>query len=99
MVARGSNDYLVRLGDIANVELTSVDDKTEFRGNGVNMIGLGIVKQSKANTLEVAKSAKAAIERIEETLPENIFIVPSYDSSKFIEDSINECTKRWPSHC
>ncbi len=89
-VARGSNDYLVRLGDIANVELTSVDDKTEFRGNGVNMIGLGIVKQSKANTLEVAKSAKAAIERIEETLPENIFIVPSYDSSKFIEDSINE---------
>ena len=89
-VARGENGYLVRLKDIARVELTSVDDKTEFRGNGVNMIGLGIVKQSKANTLDVAKAAKSAIQKIEETLSDSIFIVPSYDSSQFIEDSINE---------
>ncbi len=89
-VAQGDNGYLVRLGDIAKVELTSVNDKTEFRGDGVNMIGLGIVKQSKANTLEVARSAKQAISKIEQTLPDSIFIVPSYDSSQFIEDSINE---------
>ncbi|MBT0585312.1 efflux RND transporter permease subunit [Alteromonas oceanisediminis] len=89
-VAVGDDGYLVRLKEVANVELTSVDDKTDFRGDGVNMIGLGIIKQSKANTLEVARSAREAIERIEETLPENIFIVPSYDSSVFIEESINE---------
>lgn len=89
-VKQGVDGYLVKLGEIAKVELGARDDETEFRGNGKNMIGLGIVKQSKANTLEVAKAAKEAIERIQDSLPENIFIVPSYDSSVFIEESINE---------
>jgi multidrug efflux pump len=89
-IASGPDGYLVRLGEVANVELTAVDHKTEFRGDGVNMIGLGIIKQSKANTLEVARSAKKQVEIIEQTLPDNIFIVPSYDSSVFIEASINE---------
>ncbi|WP_394223641.1 efflux RND transporter permease subunit [Alteromonas gracilis] len=92
-VAVGDNGYLVRLGEIANVELTAEDDETEFRGDGVNMIGLGIIKQSKANTLDVARAARAQIERIEATLPDNIFIVPSYDSSVFIEASIDEVYK------
>ena len=89
-VAMGDDGYLVRLGEIARVELAAEDDETEFRGDGVNMIGLGIIKQSKSNTLEVARAAKAQIARIEETLPDNIFIVPSYDSSVFIEASIDE---------
>ena len=89
-IAVGDDGYLIRLGEVAHVELAAEDDETEFRGDGVNMIGLGIVKQSKANTLEVARAAKAQIERIEQTLPDNIFIVPSYDSSVFIEESINE---------
>ncbi|MBT1450371.1 efflux RND transporter permease subunit [Glaciecola sp. XM2] len=89
-VAAGADGYLVRLGEVAQVELTAEDDETDFRGDGVNMIGLGIVKQSKANTLEVARAAKAAITQIEQTLPDNIFIVPSYDSSVFIEESISE---------
>lgn len=89
-VGAGADGYLIKLSDVADVELTAEDDETDFRGDGVNMIGLGIVKQSKANTLEVAKAAHDAIEQIEKTLPDNIFIVPSYDSSIFIEESINE---------
>ncbi|MCV2884791.1 efflux RND transporter permease subunit [Aestuariibacter sp. AA17] len=89
-VKAGADGYLVRLGEVAHVELAAADDETEFRGDGVNMIGLGIIKQSKANTLEVARSAKEALEQISQTLPDNIFIVPSYDSSVFIEESINE---------
>lgn len=89
-VKASADGYLVKLKEVARVELGAEDDETEFRGGGVNMIGLGIVKQSKANTLEVARAAKAAIQRIEQTLPDNIFIVSSYDSSVFIEASINE---------
>lgn len=89
-IKAGIDGYLVKLGEVAKVELASEDDETQFRGDGVNMIGMGIVKQSKANTLEVAREAKIAMAQISETLPENIFIVPSYDSSVFIEESINE---------
>lgn len=89
-IKANADGYIVRLSEVATVELAAEDDETDFRGDGVNMIGLGIVKQSKANTLEVAKAAKAEIEKISETLPDNIFIVPSYDSSIFIEQSIKE---------
>lgn len=89
-IKAGIDGYLVKLREVARVELGAEDDETQFRGGGVNMIGLGIIKQSKANTLEVAREAKKAIEEIEKTLPDNIFIVPSYDSSIFIDESINE---------
>ena len=89
-IKANADGYIVRLAEVAEVELAAEDDETDFRGDGVNMIGLGIVKQSKANTLEVAKAAKAAIEELSQTLPDNIFIVPSYDSSVFIDQSIKE---------
>ncbi|GAB2692837.1 efflux RND transporter permease subunit [Aliiglaciecola aliphaticivorans] len=86
----GAGGYLVKLKEIALVELAAEDDESAFRGDGVNMIGMGIIKQSKANTLEVAREARKAIEEISESLPDNIFIVPSYDSSVFIDESISE---------
>ena len=89
-IKANASGYIVRLNEVAQVLLTADDDETDFRGDGVNMIGLGIIKQSKANTLAVARAAKEEIKRIEETLPDNIFIVPSYDSSVFIEQSIQE---------
>jgi multidrug efflux pump len=89
-VAAGADGFLVKLSDVAFVELAAENDETDFRGDGVNMIGLGIVKQSKANTLEVSRAAREAVERISKTLPDNIFIVASYDSSIFIEESISE---------
>ncbi len=89
-IKANAQGYIVRLNEVAQVALTAEDHRTDFRGDGVNMIGLGIIKQSKANTLEVARAARAEIERIEQTLPDNIFIVPSYDSSVFIEQSIDE---------
>jgi len=90
VISRGDDGQFVRLGDVARVELGAEDDKTDFRGNGVNMVGLGILKQSKANTLEVVENAQQEIERIKATLPETMYIVPSYDSSVFIKGSIDE---------
>lgn len=89
-IKRGEGQQLVRLRDIARIEMSAENDKTEFRGNGINMIGIGIIKQSKANTLEVVDNVAKEIALIEQTLPESMFIVQSYDSSIFIKGSINE---------
>ncbi|WP_199608861.1 efflux RND transporter permease subunit [Flocculibacter collagenilyticus] len=90
VIKRGENGYLVRLGEVADVELTSEDEETTFRGNGKNMVGIGIIKQSKANTLEVVQNARAELEKIKLTLPSGTTIEPSYDSSIFIAKSIEE---------
>lgn len=90
VLKRGDNGQLVRLAEVARVQLDAEDDRSEFRGNGINMIGIGIIKQSKANTLDVVENVKAEIKRISDSLPESMFIVESYDSSIFIKGSIDE---------
>ena len=93
VVARGEGGYLVRLGDVARVERGTEEDRTFFRGNGVPMVGLGIVKQSTANTIAVADAAKAEMSRLNPTLPEGMEIKQSFDSSVFIEGAIREVYK------
>ena len=90
VVAEGEDGYLVRLGDVARVERGTVEDRNMFRGNGVPMVGLGIVKQSTANTVDVANAAKALADQLNETLPEGMVIARSFDSSVFISASIRE---------
>ena len=90
VIRKDANGHLVRLGEIADIFLGAADDKIYFRGNGQDVIGIGIVKQSTANTLSVARAAKAEYERIKENLPPNIQLHESYDSSVFIEQAIFE---------
>ncbi len=93
VIAKGSDGHLTRLGDIARVEKAAEDDRLFFRGNGVPMVGIGIIKQSTANTLEVARAAKAEMKRLNPTLPEGMKIRQSYDTSVFIEGAIKEVYK------
>ncbi len=85
--------YLVRLADVARVEKGTVESRTLFRGNTIPQVGIGITKQSTANTIEVARGAKAAAVRINETLPEGMKLEQSYDTSIFIEGAIEEVYK------
>jgi multidrug efflux pump len=91
---RGDDGYLVRLGDVARVEKGTEEDRSFFRGNLVPMVGIGIIKQSTANTIAVARAAKAEAERINAAgLPKGMQIRQSYDTSVFVEGAINEVYK------
>ena len=50
------------------------------------MIGIGIVKQSTANTLEVAEATRAKIDLLQPTLPEGTTLHHSFDSSVFVAE-------------
>lgn len=93
VLARGDDGYLVRLGDIARVEREAAEDRTFFRGNTLPRIGIGIVKQSTANTIDVARAAKAEGDRLNPTLPDGMTITTSFDTSIFVEGAINEVYK------
>ena len=90
VIAEGEDGYLVRLGDIARVERGTEEDRNMFRGNGIPMVGLGIVKQSTANTVDVARGARELADRLNATLPDGLSIERSFDSSVFISASIRE---------
>src|SRR5205085_9885769 len=63
-LTRSDDGHVVRLGEVARVALDSAERRSYFRGNGKDMLGLGIVKTSTANSLQVAADVKAAIDRI-----------------------------------
>ena len=58
VVKKGDNGYLVRLGEVADVVLASENEESDFRSDGKNVLGIGIIKQSKANTLDVVRNAR-----------------------------------------
>lgn len=89
VVARGENGYLVRLGDVARVEKGAENPYSAFRLNGNSALGMGIVRQSGANTLAVAESAKKLAEDIKPTLPEGMTITVGSDDSQFISRAID----------
>ncbi len=89
IVSQHGND-VVRLGDIANVEVGPEDERTAVRWNGRQAVGLGIVKQSKASTLDVAAGVRKALPQLTQLLPPGMKLDVAYDSSTFIQESINE---------
>ena len=88
VVGRGTDGHLVRLGDVARVELGPENPYSSFRLNGSQAVGLGIVRQSGANTLAVADAARAMAEDVRSTLPEGMSIVVGSDDSQFISRAI-----------
>ncbi len=86
---KGDDGYVVRLGDVAEVELGPEERRAYLRSNGVPNVGLGIVRTSTANALDVARAARAEAEVIQQTLPEGTDIFVAYDGTTFIEASIN----------
>jgi multidrug efflux pump len=89
IIVSNRNGYLVRLGEVARVEVGAEDARFEFYQSGRIAIGLGIVRQSTANTLEVADGVRAELASLRDSLPPGTLAEVSYDESAFIRASIN----------
>ena len=87
-VRRGDDGYVIRMGDVATIELGSAERRSYMRSNSVPNVGLGIVRTSTANALDVARAARAEAERIQGTLPEGTEIFVAADNTVFIDAAI-----------
>ncbi|MHA7001887.1 efflux RND transporter permease subunit [Aeromonas schubertii] len=90
VIKREPNGAVVRLQEVARVWAGARQEDSLFKASGVNVVGLGIIKQSQANTLDVIAGIKAEIAEVTPFLPEGTRMVPTYDSSVFIQSAIDE---------
>ncbi|WP_070154231.1 efflux RND transporter permease subunit [Sphingobium phenoxybenzoativorans] len=88
VVRRSADGYQVKLGDVARIEKGAENPYSDFRVNGATSVGLGIIRQSGANTLDVAANAKQMIEEIRPTLPKGMVVTIGTDESLFISRAI-----------
>ncbi|WP_374247705.1 efflux RND transporter permease subunit [Thermomonas sp.] len=87
-LGKGSDGYVVHLGDVARVALESAERRAYYHSNGEPAMGIGIVKTSTANSLDVAEAAKAEADRIRPTLAKGTDIYVAYDSTTFISAAV-----------
>ncbi|HSM10245.1 MAG TPA: efflux RND transporter permease subunit [Lysobacter sp.] len=85
--------YLVRLKDVARVELGAQEQRFRARFNGENAVPLAVVKQAVANPLDISEAIHQLLPQIQQTLPEGMKIQMAFDSTIFIEKSIEEVYK------
>lgn len=93
IVVKETPGFLVRLGDVARVELGSDFSRFKARYNGRNAVPLGIVKQAVANPLDISKALNELLPRITSSLPEGMKVENAFDSTVFIASSIREVYK------
>jgi multidrug efflux pump len=75
---------------VATAYLGAENDRTGMFSNGRPTIGLGIIRQSTANALEISEGVRAALARVSETLPPGTELIVRFDQSTFIKQSIYE---------
>lgn len=90
MVVANTGGQLVKLGDIAKVELGAEDERSTFRFNGRPAIGLALVRQSKSNLVDVADAVRAAMPDLQAALPPGVHATLGYDQSTYVKRSIKE---------
>ena len=88
LVVANLDGQLVKLGDVSRVELGAQDDRSRYRFNRMQAVGVSLIRQSKANLVAVADAVHEAVPKL--LLPPGVTANISYDNSIYVKRSIKE---------
>jgi len=83
-----ASPYPVKIRDIGRVEIGAASERSSVRFNGRSAVALGVIKQATANPLDLSRALRAELPRVTRDLPQGMEARIAYDSSIFIERSI-----------
>ncbi len=90
LVVDSRNGQLVRLRDVGRVELGPEDERSAIRYNQTPAVAVGVIRQSKANLIQVADAIYRELPAIRQQLPPGVSIDVAFDQSIFVRRSIQE---------
>jgi multidrug efflux pump len=90
LVVSNDSGVLVKLKDLGRVELGAEDERSALRFRGTPAVAIGVVRQSKANIIQVADAITRELPRIQESLPPGVKLSVAFDESIFVSRSILE---------
>ncbi|MBV8898757.1 MAG: efflux RND transporter permease subunit [Verrucomicrobia bacterium] len=93
LVIKQSGNAIVRLRDVADIELGAESYESDVRFSGSTATFMGIYVLPTANTLEVIRHVRAALPEIERQLPVGMKLGVPYDSTDYIQNALHEVTK------
>ncbi len=93
LVVRNNGTDIVRLGDVAQIQLGSQSTDSAVVVGGQSAVFLGVKVAADANEITVIQAVRDALPRIQNNLPEGLDLEIAYDATEFIQESIIEVVK------
>jgi multidrug efflux pump len=93
LIVKKSGNSLVRLRDIADVELGAENYDEQVRFNGKEATFIGVWALPNANSLDVVRAVRKTLKELRQNLPAGLELTIPYDSTAYIEQAINEVLK------
>jgi multidrug efflux pump len=93
MIVKAKDGGFVRIEDIATVELAAQSTDASVAFNGEHAIFIGVQATPQGNPLSLVKGVRALFPELERNLPPSMKMKVAFDSTKFIQSSIDEVEK------
>jgi multidrug efflux pump len=90
LTVANTDGRLVRLRDIARVELGPESNRSILRSNGTPAVAVGVIRQSRSNLIEISDGVRAELDLIRESLPPGVELALVRDGAEFVRRSILE---------
>ncbi|MDE7355209.1 MAG: efflux RND transporter permease subunit [Rikenellaceae bacterium] len=84
------NGNILKLKDVATIELGAFDYSTSASSQGYPAFGMAVYQMAGSNANDVVKALKAKMEELSANFPDGVFYVIPYDTNKFLEASIKK---------
>jgi len=84
----GTDGEIVRLSDVARLELGAGDYTLRSQLDGKNAVGIGIFQSPGANALEIRDQVISTMDEMQKTMPADVKYEAVYDTTIFVRDSI-----------
>jgi hydrophobic/amphiphilic exporter-1 (mainly G- bacteria), HAE1 family len=93
IIVKAGNEALVRLADVAKVELGAESYNTVLRFNGRDAVGFGVIALPTANALDVNNAVLAELTRLSKSFPPGLQYAIAFNTTTVVQESINEVVK------
>ncbi len=93
MVVKRGTDGIVRLGDVATIELGGQNYDSSATSNGRRAVSIAISPTPDGNPLEIVETVKSLIPGIQRVAPPGMEVVSQFDVAHFVNASIDEVTR------
>ncbi|WP_316769046.1 efflux RND transporter permease subunit [Pedobacter frigiditerrae] len=90
LIIKNDSLNVVKLQDVAQIDLGSENEETVLRESGIPMVAVGIIPQPGANYLEISNEFYKRFEDLKADMPTDIKLKVSLDSTLFIKRSVTE---------
>ncbi|WP_338877455.1 efflux RND transporter permease subunit (plasmid) [Spirosoma sp. SC4-14] len=92
IIIRSDGQRVLRLADVATVELHEQQEFTKIEANGKETVLVNVVKQPSANLINLSKDINHKVQELTKLLPADVTLTPTYVQADFVSDAVKSVT-------